>query len=460
MDKTSLISQIALALSVPVNIALCFVVRPAQAAVFAVLASELFLPELTTFKFPFMPPLDKHNIPYVCVMIGCLIRSPGRVTKIPKERWFLVLTSFLVAGGVLTALTNRDMVRREFLTPLPGLSWNDGFYLAASSLLTAGLPFFIGYSLFKKGADLRTFLIGFSMGAFVYIPLELWEMRMSPNLHHFIYGFFQDDFGDTRRWGGYRPMVFMRHGLALARFLVSATLAPFVFGVRSRSFLGVPWKVGRWILVVVLVLCKSTGALIYTALSLPLLIWSKPKRETRIAFVMAVIVFSYPALRLSGWFPTQEVLQISNAAVGPVRTQSVEFRFQNEDKLAAHARERALFGWGQYGRNFTYDRYGHSSITDGYWIIEFGVLGVIGFVAAFGILLVPIYLCHRRIDLIPDPEDRKLVAGATLILAIIAADLLPNGLWGLYPYMLAGALTGVTRELALTPAPEIAWERV
>ena len=34
-----------------------------------------------------------------------------------------------------------------------------------------------------------------------------------------------------------------------------------------------------------------------------------------------------------------------------------------------------------------------------------------------------------------------------LILAILAVDLIPNGMWGLYPYVLAGALTGALRGL-------------
>ena len=74
-----------------------------------------------------------------------------------------------------------------------------------------------------------------------------------------------------------------------------------------------------------------------------------------------------------------------------------------------------------------------------------------GFAGSFGLLLVPIFLSLKRLRAIQSPDDRKLIGGAALILAIVASDLLPNGLWGLYPYFMAGALTGVTRGLILEP---------
>ena len=41
-----------------------------------------------------------------------------------------------------------------------------------------------------------------------------------------------------------------------------------------------------------------------------------------------------------------------------------------------------------------------------------------------------------------------LVAGVSLIIATVAIDLIPNGLWDGYPYLFAGALMSVTRNLA------------
>jgi hypothetical protein len=74
----------------------------------------------------------------------------------------------------------------------------------------------------------------------------------------------------------------------------------------------------------------------------------------------------------------------------------------------------------------------------------------VGFAATFGMLLFPVFLARRRTRHIPDRNDRMLVAGVSLIIGIIAIDLIPNGLWDGYPYLFAGALMGVSRNLAST----------
>jgi hypothetical protein len=46
-----------------------------------------------------------------------------------------------------------------------------------------------------------------------------------------------------------------------------------------------------------------------------------------------------------------------------------------------------------------------------------------------------------RLRKVPRDPDSELIAGLALIVAITAADLLPNGLFSNYPFFLAGALT-------------------
>jgi hypothetical protein len=446
-------SLVVLGLFVPVSIAFFFVTSPQRAAVWTALGFELFMPEIASFKFPLTPALSKHSLPYVCILIGCLLRCPAKVTRLPRERWFVLLTFVIVVGGLLTWWTNRDLAPRPFgWSTLPGLDFKDGCAMTVAVFITTALPFYLGYALFRTEGDLRMLLAGFAVGAFIYIPLELWEIRMSPNLHKLVYGFFQDSFEETRRWGGYRPLVFMKHGLALARFSLAATMAAFVFGPRPSSILGIPWRAGRWILTVMLVLCKSTGAVVFAALSLPLLLKNRPKRTLRVAGVLAAIVLLYPALRLSGWFPTAQIAQISTSVVGADRTQSMTFRFENEELLLARARERVVFGWGSYGRNFAQFSHWREAVTDGHWIIVFGMFGVVGFVASFGMLTFPIFLARKNLRAIVDPADKRVVAGTGLILAILAVDLLPNGMWGFWPYLLAGAFTRVARELVRASA--------
>jgi hypothetical protein len=136
------------------------------------------------------------------------------------------------------------------------------------------------------------------------------------------------------------------------------------------------------------------------------------------------------------------------AEVDENRAQSINTRFVNEDALYEHAAERIWFGWGGFGRNRVYDPWGRdASITDGEWIIRLGTRGVVGLVGSFGLLLWPILIAARTARQIRDPRERKLVDALTLIVALNAIDLLPNGMFTQLPYFLAGALVGLSRGL-------------
>jgi hypothetical protein len=452
-SPAGLVAYVALLLCIPFTALAFATMRPARAAVVVVLGAAMFLPEQAWFKFPLMPRYDKHNIPYICIFFACLFRCPRRVLSLPKERWFVVLTAVLLSGAVLTALANDDALRYGTyrVVVLPPLNAKDGFFTGISQTLHASLPFFLGAALFRSSRQLRDLLAGFVVAGLFYIPFAAIEMRMSPQLHNWVYGYHQHSFLQTMRWGGYRPMAFMAHGLALARFFVVGAMAAVVIAPLRRSILGLP---SRWISIVLLVtvlLCRSTGAVAYGVFGLSVLFLGRVRARQAIAVLLAAIVLLYPALRASDLVPVSRILEAAGM-VNSDREQSLLFRFENEDHLLAKTRERLVFGWGEYNRGLLFDEQGRpSSVTDGHWIVMLGMLGVVGFCAAFGMLLLPVFIARRRLRAIDDKGDRLLVAGTSLILAMVAVDLLPNGLWDDYPYLLAGALSGVSRALALAP---------
>jgi hypothetical protein len=445
------IAYVALILWAPVCIAAFFIMRPERALLFGVLGALLFLPEVVQFKLPLMPPLNKQNIPYVCAFIGCLFRVPRRVLRLPKERWFTWLTVALILGSVGTALTNGDSLRYGSVRTIfiPGLTVKDGLYTGIDQMIHAALPFFLGLSLFRTSKDLRDLLAGIAIAGLVYVPFTAIEMRMSPQFHYWIYGYHQHSFLQTMRWGGYRPMVFMSHGLALARFFVVATLSALLVSAKRRTLLGIPSRVATAILFVTLVLCKSTGALVFGVLGLAGTFLGRARLRQTLAVVFAAAVLLYPALRAADLIPVSRIVSAADVA-GSERQQSLGFRFENEDTLLAKARQRIIFGWGEYNRSATFNDMGQTdSVTDGHWIILFGVLGVVGFISCFGMLLIPIFLTRRRLRGIPDKSEKMLVSGVSLMIGLVALDLIPNGLWADYPYLMAGALMGVTRGMVI-----------
>jgi hypothetical protein len=447
---TSAFAEIVLAVSIPLMVGIFFVMRPVPAALVVALGSELFLPVGPGIKLPFAPNFDKHTLPYLCILIACLLRCPGRVTKLPKEKWFLGLALLSIVGGVLTSLTNRDslLFGSEGQVFIAGLDLKDGFYMGISHFIRTFLPFYLGYALFRKGENFKQLVAGLAIAALVYIPFALVELRMSPQWHRWIYGYAQHDFLQTLRWGGYRPMVFMSHGLAVGQFFVASTFFLVILARFRRRLLGLPIRLLAWTQLVVLIACKSTGAIVYAIAGVPLLLLAKPKYQLLVAIILAWITLLYPLLRLSGAFPVADLIDAART-VQTERADSLAFRFRNEDDLLARTRERIFFGWGEYGRNMVRDEEGRSLSTfDGYWIIRLSANGLIGFITSFAPLLIPVFLTRRRLALLADEKSEWVVAGAAVTLTILTVDLIPNGLWACYPYLIAGALMRQLREAA------------
>ena len=173
------------------------------------------------------------------------------------------------------------------------------------------------------------------------------------------------------------------------------------------------------------------------------------KKTTQCQSVASVTLL-YPLLRASDLFPVAGVLDAAGL-LGEERRESLAFRFYNEDLLLAHARERILFGWGTYGRNWVFDAYGRDMVVaDGYWVLALGIAGLAGFIVSFGMLLWPVIWARRRLGSHGSKGDGPQLAGLALIVSLAAVDLIPNGLWAVYPYLLAGVLTRRLGELQPT----------
>ena len=91
--------------------------------------------------------------------------------------------------------------------------------------VTWGIPYFLGRIYFNDLQGLRELSVAIFIGGLIYVPFCLYEIRFSPQLHRLLYGYHQHDFSQTFRFGGYRPMVFMQHGLMVGMWMGMATLA-------------------------------------------------------------------------------------------------------------------------------------------------------------------------------------------------------------------------------------------
>ncbi|ARE42526.1 membrane protein (plasmid) [Rhodovulum sp. P5] len=398
----------------------------------------LLPPNIVVLNLPLLPPVNKDTVPAL-MALAILLSKPSRekLGFLPTAPIPLLLLVFLVAGAFLTALTNGDTVISGGRV-LPGIESYDAFSDVLIALMML-LPFFFAHR-FLAATDLhRLFLNVLVIAGLVYSLPALFEVRMSPQLNMWIYGYFPHEWIQHVRENGFRPVVFLKHGLWLSTFFSLSTLAAAGlarFGPethRRRYLLAMIW------LLITLVLTKSFGAVLITLLLVPPILFLGLRGQFLVAAFFSAVVLLYPMLRAVDVVPTEQIIETVET-VAPDRSRSLAFRVRNEDMLLAKADERALFGWGGWGRQFIYGESGQSeTISDGTWIVVMGRTGWTGYLGTFGLLTLPVILMafrHRRFNLAPETAILAMILVANLI------DLIPNSSITVLTWMMAGALWG------------------
>lgn len=423
-----------------------------RAIIWSLMLCYLFLPEPpAVFDFPMMPPLDKHNIPALMAFALTLWRKDTGGPLLPRSRFGKVLFLTFVFSPVMTVLTNGEPVYFGIVS-LPALGLKDAAALVLEQFLMV-LPFLLARQHLASGGAMRELLRALVVGGLIYTPLMLLEMRVSPQLNSWVYGYFQHFFAQTIRFGGYRPIVFLYHGIWVAFFLMTSVVSA--------------WALWRWdkgpgrtralavagYLTLVLVMAKSLGALIFMVLLVPLVVLLKPRAQLRIALFIGAVALAYPILKGADLVPQDQMLAQAEK-IDPDRAGSLRFRFQNEDTLLERAYIKPVFGWGSWGRNHILDPFSGAilTVTDGLWIIAIGTYGWVGFLAQFGLLLWPLVLIWRATPTQRPDAVSPFVGPLSLMLAINVADMIPNATLTPLTWLIAGALAGYAERLQeITP---------
>jgi hypothetical protein len=428
-----------------------------RALIWSVMGGYLFLPPLAEFNLPLVPGMDKVSIPNLSVLLILVFGMKERVDLWPSYRLAGVLVVGLILSAIPPVLTNGDPIIFEVLRDadpivflidqLPGQSVRDiGSVLIAQALTL--VPFLLARQFLSSDDGLRELLFAFMVGGLVYTIPSLIEIRFSPQMNVWIYGFFQHSFEQTMRAGGFRPIVFLPHGLWLALFMCTAVLSAAALTRNAPSEQRFKMVGALIYLFVVLVLCKSAASLIYGIVLMPMVLLAPIKWQIRIAALFGVVAIGYPMLRNFGLIPVDAILAQAEA-FSAERAQSLEYRFNNENQLLARAAEKPLFGWGGWGRSLIrHTETGEIlSIPDGRWIIVFGTFGWLGYICEFGLLALPLVLMWvytRNNDV---TTLSPWVAPLTLVLGITMMDMLLNATLTPLTWLTAGAILGYAERV-------------
>lgn len=418
-----------------------------RAIIWSLLLAYLFLPPPPAkFDFPLMPPLSKQTLPPVMAFVIAFVMLGREIRLLPRSLVARGLMLLFVLSPLATVITNGEPVFFGRVG-LPALRPIEAVAMMVNQAMLL-LPLILARNFLHKTGAQRDLLVALLATGLVYSVLMLIEIRLSPQLNIWVYGYFQHLFEQTMRFGGFRPIVFLYHGLWVAFFALmvvasAAALMRYSTGpMRSFAFAvtGYMWAV--------LVLSKSVAAIAYSLVLVPLVLFGGRLLQIRVAAVLALLALTYPALRGLDLVPTQWlVAQAAN--VSPDRAASLEFRFDNERVLMDRAAEKPMFGWGSWGRNHLLDPVSGRilTVTDGRWVITIGVFGWIGYIAEFGLLAWPLLvLAARSFRLRAQEVASPWLGTLALILGFNLFDLLPNATITALTFLISGMLLGHLEE--------------
>jgi hypothetical protein len=446
---------------------------PGRALIWSLLGAYLLLPPPPAeFDFPLMPALDKGSLPNLAILIVVFFVLPQRPKLLPDNivaRWLLGL---LILSPVATVFTNGEpLIFTEGF--VRGLYLQDAIAQPINQFIGI-IGFLMARALLRTREDQRDLLLALVIAGLAYSLPILIEVRLSPQLNNWVYGYYQHLFSQTIRGSGYRPMVFLYHGIWLAYFVLTALLAAITLWKADTSRTRAKYLIAAFYLAVVLVLCKTLATLIYAGAAGLLIVVLNTRTQVKIAAVLAIMMLAYPVLKTAGLVPSDAIIaQAEN--VSAERAHSLSFRIENEDVLLDHAMRKPLFGWGIWGRNHIHDPTTGliTSVTDGYWIIILGVWGWAGYIAQFGLMALPIFLAHRELGRIKvaerdsfkrdasfalldeqraqdriKPELSPYLGPLALMLGFNMIDMLPNATLTPTTWLIAGTLFGHAERLA------------
>lgn len=432
------IATLALLGWIPFVLALFCYFQPRRAVMISILGGMLFLPEASYLTFPIVS-YSKWAAISIATLIGIAIFDFRRVSQY-RFAWYDLIFLVFLTSPVLSSMLN-------------DLGLKDGIVEATGTLLVWGAPYFIGRLYLTDYEALREVAIAVFIGGLIYVPLCLVEIQLSPQLHRWIYGKHQHDFQQTMRLGGYRPMVFMQHGLAVGSFMAAASVVGFTLwmGGSLRKVFGMPmaWSVAA--LVVVTVLCKSTGAIVLLMAGLGVVVLCMKGRTAIPLMVMIALPMLYVTARMTHVFDGRALVDTAKD-FNEDRANSLKFRLDNEDPIIDRTLEKPFFGWAGWDRSrvmpnqtrwdgVTVERL---AVLDGLWIITVGKRGIIGLVALFALFFVGPLLLNQRVS--PRFWSNPMVApafAAAMFVVMHLIDCIPNAMPSAIAYFLSGGLAGL-----------------
>ena len=416
----------------PFTIFLFLSCKPHYAVLISVIGGWLLLPQ-AGYNLPGLPEYNKSMTIALGLIIGGRISMDRRTSSFRWKIYDLPMIIWCLCP-IATSVTNQ-------------LGLYDGLSSSMVTILTCGIPYIAGRIYFNNPKTLNDISLAIIFGGLLYVPLCLFEIRMSPQLSNIFYGFFPHSFLQHFRYGGYRPIVFMQHGLAVSLWMaVSSVLAFWLWRSGDIKYLkSVPMSIIFAALALTCVHCKSANGWTVLFIGCGIYFLSSGFNSSKPVLLLLFVVPIYIGFRLKGIVTAHELETFFANFFDAERVASLGIRLYQEDLFTLKALERPVFGWGGYGRAWPIDPYTGEKMVqmiDALWLGIFsskGFLGLISFVCSmlFGPWLALRYGLDKKNDY---SFSAQSVVVLSLVVVFFMIDSLVNGMFNPVYVLISGAL--------------------
>ncbi len=420
------------------------VLPPRRAAIVAFLAGWMFLPDVV-FPLPGIPDYSKTTASTLGVLCGVMLFDAKALLSL-RLWWGDIPIVLYCLCPLASSIEN-------------GLGAYDGASAVFTEVVSWGLPYLFGRAYLRSLEAFGELAVLLFVAGVIYAPLCLYEIRMSPQLNRYVYGFGISGGGEYGRelgaWGS-RPRVFMGTGLAVGTFMTAASIMGvwlWYTGAVQRLW-GFAMGPLAALVVITTVLCKNMGALSLLIFGLTALFSIRFLQRPVLVYLLILAAPAYMAFRATGKWSAESMVEMASA-IHPERGRSLQGRLENDTILAEKALRKPLFGWGGWGRSRIYDENGKDiSVTDGLWIITLGTMGLTGLTALTASLLLPAALFAWWYPVRRWVDPRAGPAAALAILVVLyMIDNLFNAMFNPVYVMAAAGLVSLADRAAHSCVP-------
>ena len=417
---------------VPLSIYFFFTSQSHRAVLYVVIGGMLFLPT-TGYNLPGLPEYSK----YTAIALGLLLG--GRLSGSRRKhsyKWSVCDVPMLIwcICPFFTSLSNQ-------------LGIYDGLSASLDNVMTWGIPYFAGRIYFYNSKTLQDLCTGIVIGGLLYLPLCLYEIRMSPQLNNIIYGFFPHSWGQHLRYGGFRPIVFMQHGLMVALWMALSTTVLFWMW-RSKYISHFSWVPASWFLIAMItttILCKSVNGIFFLVAGVTCYYLLIKFQFKGILYLLMAAVPLYIFFRISNIISSESITNFLAQYLDPDRIESLTVRLHQENLFMEKTLQRPLLGWGGWGRGWPIDpaRGVRIGMIDSMWLIAFNGKGFLGLGSLICAMLIgPLVSLKCKYLLRSGHPVSILPVMLCLIVVLFMVDSLMNGMINLVYIVCSGALVG------------------